>query len=270
MVTKCSTYITFFVFLFLAAEVRARDKIQAYFSNDSINGLMMSDAYETHNMGLMYFKKQYYLKLDLGIVSPDMHIYRNQYRRANRSFGELISLEIGQPENSNDYLRFYARIKATGEFGIDKIQDLAHRVFSLQQVNGVNELIRMPADAWVGIGLRNEFQFGIMDLQNTKIHFDGFLGSDTAFLYAKLKKEFHRPVLTYEMSVAGRLVAYDQVVSAFPINAKERGIIPEVSFGITYNTGSYSIFIRDSFSLPSIEADSALYGVLSAGISYNF
>lgn len=264
---------TFAFLLFCAIfpeQVRAKEGIQAYFSNDSINGLKFSDAYETHNMGFIYFKEPYYLKLDLGIVSPDMHIYRNQYRTANRSFGELISLEIGQSENSNDDLRFYARVKATGDFGIDKIQDLAHRVLSLQQVNEVNELIRMPADAWVGIGLRNEFQFGIMDLQNTEIQFDGFLGSDTAFLYAKLKKEFHRPVLTYEMSVAGRFVAYDQVVSAFPINAKERGIIPEVSFGITYNTGSYSIFIKDSFSLPSIEADNALYGVLSAGISYEF
>ena len=70
--------------------------------------------------------------------------------------------------------------------------------------------------------------------------------------------------------MAGRFVAYDQVVSAPPINAKERRFIPEVSFGISYDTGPYSIFLRDIFSLPSIEADSDLYGVLSAGISYEF
>ena len=151
---------TFAFLLFCAIfpeQVRAKEGIQAYFSNDSINGLKFSDAYETHNMGFIYFKEPYYLKLDLGIVSPDMH-KTHHHREPNRSFGELISLEIGQSENSNDDLRFYARVKATGDFGIDKIQDLAHRVLSLQQVNEVNELIRMPADAWVGVGLRSEFQ----------------------------------------------------------------------------------------------------------------
>ena len=65
-------------------------------------------------------------------------------------------------------------------------------------------------------------------------------------------------------------MAYDKVVSAPPINAKERKIIPEVSFGMSYSTGPYSVFVRDSFSLPTIKADSDLYGVLAMGISYNF
>ena len=270
MTTNLSSF-SFLLFpIFLQSELNAEEKIQAYFSNDSVNGLMLSDAYETHNMGLVYTKDNYYVKFDLGIVSPDMYVYRNKYREANRSFGELISLEIGQRQNNKNASRFYARIKATGEFGVDHLQDLAHRILSLQQVNKVNELIRMPADAWIGIGLRDEFQFVIMEQQNTTLHFDCFLGSDTAFLYAKLKKEFNLPVLTYEMSIAARFVAYDEVVSAFPINAKERGFIPEVSFGITYKNGPYSIFIKDSFSLPSIETDSALYGLLSAGVSYEF
>ena len=270
MVTKFGTSIIFFVSLFFATEVWARDKIQAYFSNDSINGLMLSDAYETHNMGLVYFKEQYYIKLDLGIVSPDMYVYRNQYREANRSFGELISLEIGQLGNLDDDLRFYTKVKATGEFGVDKLQDFVHSLLSLQQVNGVNRLIRMPAAAWAGIGARREFKFSVLDLQNAKLYFDGFLGSDTARLQAKFIKEFYQPLFTYSISFGGHLVAYDHVISAPPINAKERMFIPEVSFGISYDTGRYSIFVRDSFSLPSIEADSDLYGVLSAGVSYEF
>ena len=270
MVNKSYTVIVVFLNLFFALQVSAKDKLQAYFSNDSVNGLLLSDAYETHNMGLVYSNNGYYLKFDVGIVSPDMYVYRNQYREANRSFGELISVEFGQLENFKDDLRFYARIKSAGEFGIDKIQDFAHRLLSLQQVTAVNDLIRMPPNAWVGIGLRDEFPISILDSQNTKLHFDGFLGTDTAFLYAQLKKDFHGPVLTYDMSAAGRFVAYDHVVNASPINAKERRLIPEVSFGVTYDTNLYTIFIRDSFSLPSIDADSALYGVLSAGISYKY
>ena len=270
MVNKPSTFVFLVVSVLFANQLSARDAVQAYFSNDSVNGLKFSDAYETHNMGLVYLKDEYYLKFDLGIVSPDMYVYRNKYREANRSFGELISLEIGQRDNIKNSSRYYARIKATGEFGVDKLQDFVHRVLSLQPVNEVNALIRMPEDAWIGVGLRDEFKFSILEQQDTTLYFDGFLGSDTAFLYAKLKKEFYRPVLTYEMSLAGRFVAYDQVVSASPVNAQERGFIPELIFGITYKTGPYSIFIRDNFSLPTIKTDSALYGVLSAGISYEF
>lgn len=266
--------ILFPLFLFLslicANQLHAKEKLHAYFSNDSINGLKVSDAYETHNMGAVYTSDKYYLQLELGIVSPDMHVYINQYREANRSFGELISLEIGQSENATEGPRFYARVKATGAFGVDKIQDFAHRLLSLQQINRVNDLIRMPADAWFGIGLRGEYDQKLLDLPNVKLNLDGFVGSDTAFVSAKFTKEFYRPLLTYDLALGGRLVAYDQVVSAPPINAKERRIIPELSFGISYDTGPFTVFVRDAFSLPSIESDNDLFGVLSAGVSYDF
>ncbi len=51
--------------------------ISAYFSNDSVNGVKISDAYETHNMGLVFNYEDKFLSLDLGIVSPDMHVYKN-------------------------------------------------------------------------------------------------------------------------------------------------------------------------------------------------
>lgn len=259
-----------FCCLLYAQEASSKDSIQAYFLNDSINGLKLSDAYETHNMGVVYSTDEYYLKIDLGIVSPDMHVYRNQYREANRSFGELISMEIGQAKNNSDELYFYSRIKGTGKFGLDKVQDFAHRLLSLKQVNEVNDLIRMPEDAWAGIGLRKEIEPGLLGLHDSKLYFDGFLGSDTTYLNVKITKEFHGPIFSYDMSASGRFVAYDRVVSASPINAKERGVIPGISFGILYDAGPYSIFVRDTFSLPSIEGDGDVYGVLSVGASYEF
>lgn len=270
MTTNLRPLLLLFFLIFFASHLSAKEKMRAYFSNDSINGLKLSDAYETHNMGLVYSTDNYYLKLDLGVVSPDMLVYRNKYREANRSFGELISLEIGEPNTAGDDLRYYGRIKATGEFGLDKLQDFAHQLLFLQQVNEVNELIRMPANVWIGIGLRSTFEPILFDMQNTKLYLDGFLGSDTAFLNAKFTKEFQRPLFTYDMSVGGRIVAYDQVISAPPINAKERWFIPELSFGVSYETGPYSIFVKDVFSLPSIDSDSDLYGVLNAGVSFEF
>mgnify|MGYP004173126085 CR=1 FL=1 len=256
--------------VFFADTLNAEERIHAYFSNDSMNGLKFSDAYETHNMGLIYATDDYYVKLDLGIVSPDMYVYRNEYREPNRSFGELISLEIGKPHNDKNAFRFYARARATGEFGVDKLQDFAHRLLKLQPVNSINNLIRMPEDIWFGVGLRSEFEPSLSALKDIKFHVDGFVGSDTASLTAKLTKQFHRPLFTYDFSVGGRFVAYDQVVSAPPINAKERKVIPEASFGISYNNGPYSVFLRDVFSLPSIRADNSLFGVFSAGVSYAF
>ena len=256
--------------VFFADMPRAEEKIQAYFSNDSMNGLKFSDAYESHNMGLIYATDDYYVKLDLGIVSPDMYVYRNEYREPNRSFGELISLEIGEPHNGKNAFRFYARAKATGEFGVDKLQDFAHRLLKLQPVNSVNNLIRMPEDIWFGVGLRSEFEPSLSTMKDIKFHVDGFVGSDTASLTAKLTKQFHRPLFTYEFSVGGRFVAYDQVVSAPPIIARARKVIPEASFGISYHNGPYSVFLRDVFSLPTIKADNNLFGVFSAGVSYAF
>ena len=263
------TKIIIFLFFF-ANQVSAKDKVHAYFSNDSINGLKLSDAYETHNMGLTYFTNKYYFNFDLAIVSPDMHVYRNQYRKANRSFGEIVSLEIGETRNHRNSYRFYVRIKNTDEYGIDKIQDFAHRILSLQPVNKINELIRMPKATWIGVGLRSEFEPSLLALHKIKLDLDGFVGSDTIFLDAKFTKQFQGPVLTYDLSVGGRFVGYDRVISALPINAKERHLIPVVTFGAAYHMGVYNIFVRDEFSLPSIKSDDDLYGVLSAGVSYEF
>ena len=80
----------------------AQDTITAYFQNDSVNGFIISDAYETHNMGVIYSKDDKFFSLDLGIVSPDMHTYKNQYRVANRSFGEIVTLSLGSIDKQKD------------------------------------------------------------------------------------------------------------------------------------------------------------------------
>ena len=103
-----------------------------------------------------YGRLRIFLNLDLGIVSPDMHIYKNEYRLANRSFGELISLTIGKNQISNsDYnISYYLKLVSSGEFGIDGMQDLMHRILTLQPVNYVNDLVRMPDETWYGLGGR--------------------------------------------------------------------------------------------------------------------
>ena len=111
--------------------ILAEERVTAYFFNDSVNGLKISDAYETHNMGLVYEFGKHFGSLDLGIVSPDMHIYRNEYRKANRSFGELISLSLGSHyiDDENTQHKYFLQIKSAGKF-IDNLQDLMHRILA--------------------------------------------------------------------------------------------------------------------------------------------
>ncbi|MCW1950571.1 MAG: hypothetical protein KIH44_004290, partial [Octadecabacter sp.] len=69
--------------------------LELYFSNDSMNAFQVSDAYETHDMGARYTWGRQFVDLNLGLVSPDMWLYKNQYRTANRSFGELVTVSYG-------------------------------------------------------------------------------------------------------------------------------------------------------------------------------
>ena len=83
-----------------------------------------------------------------------MHVYKNQYRVANRSFGEIITLTFGanQALKENVQFDYHFKLKGSGTYGIDSLQDLAHRILGLQPVNQVNDLVRMPNRRWVGIG----------------------------------------------------------------------------------------------------------------------
>ena len=62
----------------------AENRMSAYFSNDSVNGLMISDAYETHNMGLIIASEDYFVSLDLVL-----------YRQICTSTKMNIGLQIG-------------------------------------------------------------------------------------------------------------------------------------------------------------------------------
>ena len=87
-----------FTLLYLSINpvTHAEGKLTSYFSNDSVNGIGSGDAYETHNMGIVYEFNDIIMQLDLGIVSHDMHVYKNQFRVANRSFGEIVSFSFGR------------------------------------------------------------------------------------------------------------------------------------------------------------------------------
>ena len=245
-------------------------EVTAYFKNDSVNGFQLSDAYETHNMGLSVSNGDYYALLDLGIVSPDMYKYRNRFREANRSFGELITLEFGQTVSQTNKPFFYGRVRASGEFGIDEMQDFAHKVLSLQPVNEVNDLVRMPDNIWYGIG-------GVYGLQSrdylpvdADITVEAYLGTDTVYTKIDASKTVKYNVFDFNYGAGINLVAFDEVVSADPLNAEVRTINPYAHLGLEFQGSGYKIYVSEVVSSPTIKADKDIYAVLNAGITLEF
>ena len=247
------------------------DQIELYFKNDSVNGLKVSDAYETHNMGFIYSKSDLFYQLDLGIASPDMHVYKNQYRVANRAFGEIISLSVGRKNQvyKDLDLSYHFNLKSSGEYGIDKMQDWMHKILSLQPVNEVNDIVRMPEKVWVGVGARTANNFlGDMKIFNTwGANF--YLGTDRMAVTPFLKNSsiFNDFELTQEIGL--QIVPFDEIVSAPPISADHRVINPYLEIGLDFEVGAFEFFVKDRFSLPTLANDNSLFGVLHAGMTIN-
>ena len=253
------------------SQVVAEQSITAYFKNDSVNGLFISDAYETHNMGLTYKFDESFFSLDLGIVSPDMHTYTNQYRVANRSFGEIVTLTFGSESvTRNNYAyKYFANIRSSGQFDIDGLQDFMHGILGLQPINKVNDLVRMPSKTWLGVGgeLRAAAPKNVISLFS-EIGANYYFGTDRAEVSPFVIKTFNRNhyILSSELGV--KTIFFDSVVSADPINANYRSSIPYLEFGLNFDYLGVEWYLKDRFSLPTIKTDDSLYGVLTAGIIF--
>ena len=256
---------------YVVSEVKADESITTYFSNDSVNGLKISDAYETHNMGVLWKSDGFFLELDLGIVSPDMHVYKNQYRVANRSFGEIITVTYGANHRfkENAEIDYYFKFKGSGTYGIDSLQDLAHKILGLQPVNQVNDLVRMPNENWAGIGGEYRKFFKSVDTVSQTLGVQFYLGNDKAEImpFASGKVDYEKYILSGEIGFS--LIQFDKIVSAPPISADHREVIPYIEFGLDFEYLGVNWFVRDRFSLPTLAADDNLFGVLSAGIEFN-
>ena len=255
------------VFIFISSSMLsyAKDKsITAYFFNDSVNGFQFSDAYETHNMGLRFNKENQFYQIDLGIVTPDMFEYENEYRTANRSFGELITLSLGKKEfftNDDIKLNVFAKITSQGSFGISGLQSIVHQFANFQDDIDLLEAVRMPSHTWFGVGkdlkflkedINQKHQFGILS----------YVGTDR--LSSQPYMNIERKLGSW--SQFGRLgiefVLYDNIISAPPVEAQVRDIRPVLNFGLKRQLGPVEIQISENLSLPSIRSDKRLYARL--------
>lgn len=247
---------------FIACSADSGD-LSLYFSNDSMNGFKYSDAYETHDMGLKFSNQDFWLDLNLAIVSPDMYVYRNEYRAANRSYGELITATWGPTYGEN-----FFKLQAIGEFGLDQAQDFAHRVLALQPIKDINDLVRMDDKVNFGIGYSSLKSFG----SSSSIGLLAYGGTDRAFFKTALgNTHFQNENFDVSSILSLEFIAYDNIVSAAPIKAKHRMLVPRAELIFSYNiSDDVSISLTESISLPTIQADNSIFAEFSAGITYKF
>ena len=221
-------------------------------------------------MGVKISNDTHYALLDLAIVSPDMYKYRNRFREANRSFGELIIVEYGQKRVNSGTGVYYGRVSAAGEFGIDTMQDFAHSVLGLQPVNYVNDLVRMPANTWIGFGYKTAFPIKNQIYNLEEAHLNFYLGTDRLSLDVNVNSQNYCRLLTCKLQLGLSGVAYDEIVSAPPISAGERKLIPYIRFRTMFDVLGYRVFVNETISLPTIKSDRSMFAVLNAGVVIDF
>lgn len=252
------------------AFVQADSTLEVYFSNDSINGFQLSDAYETHNMGLRYTDGPHIVSLDLGIVSPDMLVYRNQFRHANRSYGEIATVSYVNALENIPNVSAGLYIKGSGKLGLNKAQAFAHKLFKLAKVDEINELVRMPDQTWFGVIANYETNPKKENNTEKLYSFGTNLGSDKGSFKGEVNYRKRMSKFNLNISYGAEFVPYNHVVSSEPIRAKHRKINPIVTLGIETKLAEMDLYVSQRLSLPTISEDDSIYAVVTAGVRYNF
>ena len=132
----------------------------------------------------------------------------------------------------------------------------------------LNDLVRMDDKVNFGIGYSSLKSFG----SSSSIGLLAYGGTDRAFFKTALDNT-HFQYENFDVSsiLSLEVIAYDNIVSAAPIRAKHRMLVPRAELPFSYNiSDDVSISLTESISLPTIQADKSIFAELSAGITYKF
>lgn len=243
--------------------------LTAHFDNDSINPFVFVDAYETHTMGLRYQKGPHRYGLETAIVSPDMIVYSNIYRVANRAYGEVLRLSYAyELEQSSRDLEIGGYVTAVGAFGLDRIQQQLHDIFRLQDVFTQVQPVRMPDDVW--FGLTTSLTADLYPGSPYRQRYTGQLGTDRMALMAGLERDFALWGWDGGTHASLEAVFRDELISAPPIEAKFRTFVPRASIEVSRTFGAATITLGETLSLPTIASDDRLRAVFHAALTWQF
>lgn len=243
--------------------------LTAYFDNDSINPFKFVDAYETHGMGLVYRNGPHRVAVEAAIVSPDMIVYSNIYRVANRSFGELLRLRyVRDLEIPGINVEVGGYVAAAGEFKLDRVQQLIHDALGLQDTFRQVQPIRMPNDVWFGV--TGELSTDLFAGSSYRQIYAAQLGTDRLALRGGVERDVS--VWGWEGAASASLEAVfrDEIVTAPPIAAEFRRVVPRVGIELSRKFGQATVTFGETFSLPTIASDNRLRAVFNASLTWHF
>lgn len=243
--------------------------LRAYFDNDSINPFQFVDAYETHSMGLEYRDGPHRVAIEAAIVSPDMIVYSNIYRVANRSFGELLRLRYSRDlEIPGINIEVGCYGVAAGEFKLDRIQQLIHDALGLQDTFRQVQSIRMPNDVWFGV--TGELSTDLFAGSSYRQIYAAQLGTDRVALRGGIERDVSVWGWAGPAYVSLEAVFRDEIVAAPPVAAEFRRVVPRVGIELSRKFGQATVTVGETFSLPTIASDNRIRAVFNASLSWHF
>ena len=243
--------------------------LTAFFDNDSINPFQFVDAYETHMMGIKYQNGTHRFGLEAAIVSPDMIVYSNVYRVANRSYGELLRLSYEKAMLINlSNVEIGGYIVAAGKFDLDRIQQQLHETFRLQDTFRQVQPIRMPDELWFGVtgNLSTELATGSPYRQV----YAAQLGSDRIAFMGGVERDIALGQWDGAVLASLEAVFRDEIVSAPPISSEFRELVPRLGIAVSRRFGNATVSLGETLSLPTIASDDRARAVFNASLAWHF
>ena len=235
-------------------------------ANDSPNGFKFSDAYETHAMRVARIKGQEELSLTAALVAPKRPEAIDENYPANRAFGELLTLDyrrFWQSSGQGSY-RLGSAVTIVGRFGLDSMQEAFHDLLGYRSVKDELVSTRMN-DAILASGIV-EYRRPLED--STYFVSALELGTRRNALSVSVNKVSACDKFGWQFHGKLEMVVNDEVVSAEPVNADIRHIVPTFGLGFCTNWRGYKVRLIEEISLPRISSDDSVYPMVRLSVDF--
>lgn len=235
-------------------------------ANDSPNGFKFSDAYETHTMSLFTQRDQIIIGASALLVAPKRPKRAQDDWVANRAFGEMLTVEAHKRRPSDGTGDWFigGRVALIGEFGIDKMQEDVHRLLGYSSMRNDLDNARMDDDATASLLITHQRR--LENLLNVDSTLE--LGTWRNALSAKITKPTTCENFQWHYHAKLELVANDEIVSAAPVNADIRHIVPTLGVGFCTRWRNLEIQLSEEISLPRIRSDNDVYPMVRLKIGF--
>ena len=265
---------TFFVVIFLintqalaSQPMALGDKRwQIEIANDSPNGWKYSDAYETHATSLRKVGESGWLEFSAALVAPKRPKRAADDWTANRAFGELLTAEFGNLYRKTERGAWHigGALTFIGSFGLDSVQEEVHNLLGYDSIRNDLQNARMNDAVLVSALLDYRRR-----LDNDWLADGGFeLGTrrNAASLTISKTTDCARFAWNYQAKL--ELVANDEVVSAAPLNADIRHLVPTLGVGMCFTWRGFPIEISEEISLPRIRSDDDIFPMVRLRVGF--